>query len=335
MNKKLQLKGINYDTGVAYFPGTSSRKIWRPDDVERNLEVIADRLHCNAVNIYGSDLAKIVTTAEIAQRRGMIVSVQLRSIDLNRAGVLAAVASAADAAQALSRRAPVILNVGCEFSLFARGFLPGRTFLTRMRSMFFMWPFLSWINAQLSRFLRTLAAEARSHFDGQLTYSAGVWERVDWSPFDLIGVNLYRSAENEKTYESDLRRYLAIGKPVVITEFGCCTFRGADKQGGGGWLAIDHSTEPPEMKPGYVRDEPAQARLLRELIDLFVAEGVMGAFVFDFMESGNFRSDDPRFDLDMASYGIVAVSTPAADLNRIDWTPKAPFEAVARRYELL
>jgi hypothetical protein len=48
-------------------------------------------------------------------------------------------------------------------------------------------------------------------------------------------------SENEATYLQDLRKYWRFDKPIIILEFGCCTFEGADKAGGMGWEAVDYT----------------------------------------------------------------------------------------------
>ena len=145
----------------------------------------------------------------------------------------------------------------------------------------------------------------RPIFGGQLTYSSGPWEEVDWRPFDVVGIDLYRDTENAATFVDDVRALHRHGKPVVITEFGCCAFRGAEDLGGGGFLVVDWTAAPPIVEPGLVRDEQVQARYIDELLDVFTAERVHGAFVYDFIEPGNPYSPDPRFDLDMAGFGVV------------------------------
>jgi hypothetical protein len=99
-----------------------------------------------------------------------------------------------------------------------------------------------------------------------VTYSAGAWESVRWQPFDHVGVNLYRDRWNDRTYASDLRTLKRLGKPVIITEFGCSTFKGAERRGGGGWMIVDFDQEPPVVKPGYTRSEETQAAYLDELL---------------------------------------------------------------------
>lgn len=329
------LRGMSYDAGTEYVAGTNTRMVWNLDDVARDMAIIAAELHCNSVNIYGTDLERIVAAARIAHEAGLHVSLQLRAIDRDRRSTLDAIAAAASAADALSGSGQVTLNIGCEASLFTAGFLPGRSFLTRMKLLAVLWPLLPIINWRLNAMLAEGVIVARQSFDGPVIYSAGVWEEVDWAPFDLVGVNLYRDRENEATYLRDLRRLLEHEKPLVITEFGCCTFEGAERLGGGGWLAVDHSASPPRVKPGYVRSEETQARLISELLGIYAAEGVHGAYVFDFLEAANPHASEPVLDLDMASYGIVKPEPSHADDKSIEWTPKQAFNAVADAFERL
>jgi hypothetical protein len=62
-----------------------------------------------------------------------------------------------------------------------------------------------------------------------------------------VGVDLYRDESNEATYAREVRALHRFGKPVVITEFGCCAYRGADKRGG------EVKVLAPETGLGYER----------------------------------------------------------------------------------
>jgi hypothetical protein len=86
----------------------------------------------------------------------------------------------------------------------------------------------------------------------------------------------------------------------------------------------------------YVRDEEGQANYLRELLEVFEAEGVDSTFVFAFALHGYpHRPDgDPRQDLDLASYGIVKVLEDRHGETYPDmtWEPKAAFRMLAEYY---
>lgn len=328
----MNIRGINYDIGTEYRRGESSRPLWNQADVVRDLRVIRDELSCTSVNLYGTNLERLRESAVLAQREGLHVSLQLRSIDESRDEMLARVRDAARAAAHLQDGGDVTLNTGCELTLFTRGFIPGRTFRARIRNLIWMLPFLPLVNARLNHHLTEVAGVARSHFKGPITYSAGAWESVRWDAFDLVGVNLYRDRWNERSYGTDLHELHRHGKPVVITEFGCATFEGAERAGGGGWLIVDFDATPPSVKPHHRRNEDVQAAVLTDLLDLCVSEKIQGAYVFDFMQAAFPHARDPRADLDMAAYGIVKVHPVVGSDTSIGWERKAAFDAVAKRY---
>jgi hypothetical protein len=67
----------------------------------------------------------------------------------------------------------------------------------------------------------------RERFGGRITYAAIPFEQIDWSPFDIVAVELIRSAEVADRYRDGVRTLVAGGKPVAITGFGTATWRGA------------------------------------------------------------------------------------------------------------
>lgn len=328
----MNIRGINYDIGTEYRRGESSRPLWNHADVVRDLRVIRDELSCTSVNLYGTNLARLRESAVLAQREGLHVSLQLRSIDESRGEMLAGVGDAARAAAQLQDGGDVTLNTGCELTLFTRGFIPGRSFRARISNLIWMLPFLPFVNARLNSHLTEVARVARSHFKGPITYSAGAWESVRWDAFDLVGVNLYRDRWNERRYGTDLRKLHRHGKPVVITEFGCATFDGSARAGGGGWMIVDFDATPPRVKPRHHRNEDAQAAVLADLLDLYVSENIHGAYIFDFMQAAFPHALDPCDDLDMAAYGLVKVHPMVTGDMSIRWERKAAFDAVAKRY---
>ncbi|MDF3820883.1 hypothetical protein P3G55_13285 [Leptospira sp. 96542] len=329
----MRIRGINYDTGTEYVKGDNTRLIWNQTDIKRDMKVIKNELFCNSVNLYGSSIDRLIETANIALGAGLSVSIQARLIDGNKKQMLDYLKLTAIESEKLKSKGDVILNTGCELTLFTSGFLPGKTFLDRMQNLIWSWPALAIFYSSWIDHLTEMSDVSRSFFSGPITYSAGVWEDVDWNKFDYIGVNLYRDRDNEFSYVSDLKNLQSIGKPVIITEFGCCTFEGAERLGGGGWLVVDHSKIPPEIKEGYKRNEKVQAEHLAELLDLYYKENIHGCFIFDFLESGNvYNPENPKFDLDMASYGIVKALPPSSK-DRLHWEKKLAFQTVAERYQ--
>ncbi len=169
-------------------------------------------------------------------------------------------------------------------------------------------------------------------------------EDVDWGRFDLIGVDHYRDAQIKDRYVEMLQPLLAVGKPVVITEFGVRTYRGAEDEGGTLGFGI---ADPGRvflhqlpavgrlflrrLKGVYVRDEAMQARELGETLAILEDAGVDGAFVNEFVTAEATTSDEPRYDLDMNAFSLVKTyrrgkGTTCPDMN---WEPKQSFSAVA------
>jgi hypothetical protein len=167
---------------------------------------------------------------------------------------------------------------------------------------------------------------------------------VDWDRFDLIGVDHHRDARIKDRYAEMLQPLLALGKPVVNTEFGMRTYQGAES--GGRELGVGvadqtrvvlHHVLPfvrERLNGDYVRDEAMQARELVETLAILDATGVDGAFVAEFVTAGATFSEEGRYDLDMNAFAFVKTyrhgkGTTYPDMN---WEPKQSFHAVADYY---
>jgi hypothetical protein len=188
---------------------------------------------------------------------------------------------------------------------------------------------------RLDRFTAKAAAVGRSVFHGRLGYAAAQDDKVDWNLFDVVGIDYYSYHRQPSACIRELRRYLRWGKPLAITEFGTCTFVDAPEEGGMGWYAVDHEKDPPEIKGDLVRSERTQAAHLTDLLDVFESMGLYAAMAFEFVTPDSpHRPDDPRHDLDMASYSITKTLKDRPDDPRSDWhwEPKEAFHALARRY---
>jgi hypothetical protein len=311
--------------GISYLVGEASADA-RPLD----LEVIARELRCNTVMLIGGDVNRLVDAARTALETGLGVYIQLHVPDLPQRNLLEHLDAIAQMAEVLRREYPdrVTLLVGSEFSHTAPGIVPGPKSFLRLKLILRLQPVLRRrIDRRLHRLLTAAVTTARRRFDGPVTYSAAGWEHVDWSLFDLVGVSLYRSGRNQATYTDRLRSIVRHhDKPVVITEFGCGAFTGADLRGAGSFQIVNWFTASPHIRGDHPRDETVQARYLGELIDQYNAEGVHGCFVFTFVMPDFPHREDPRLDLDKAGFGVVAVTEDGTS------RPKEAFHEVARRY---
>ncbi|MCP2340266.1 hypothetical protein [Actinomadura rupiterrae] len=317
----LTQRGVNYDT---------EREVWKPAFVRREIRAIRRDLHCNAVILLGSDLARLELAARYASEQGMFVWFEPRQFDRDARRTLEFLRATAVMAERLRRRRPGVgISVGCELTIFMDGLVPGENYKERAANL--GTPAGKGYNERLNAFLVRAHETVRPLFKGNLTYTSGVWEQVDWRKFDVVGVDLYRDASNEATYRRDVRALHRFGKPVVITEFGCCTYRGAEKRGGDGFDIVDWDAIPPSIPKGYVRDEHVQARYITECLDIFESEGMYGAFVYDFIEPDSPHvPSDPPHDLDTAGFSLVTVSTDYPKTG--NFTPKQSFQALAHRF---
>ncbi|MET8998478.1 hypothetical protein [Amycolatopsis sp. NPDC004169] len=332
----MQLRGINYDTGFGGAVGDRSRRGFEPAVVRRELGIIAADLHCDAVRITGDDPERLTVAAHAAVDAGLRVWFSPFPMDLTPPQLTPYFAECARRAEEIRARDPeTVLVLGCEMSLFCTGFVPGAVLMERLRNAAdpAAWAGFSheW---DFGTVLSEIAAAARAHFGGKLTYAAGEWEEIDWAEFDFAAVNLYRSAGNAAGFAQLVRDHASRGKPLVVTEFGCCTHRGAADAGGTGWLIVDFEAEPRALNGDYVRDEAGQAAYFTELMDVFEAEGVHGAFWFTFAGYEYPSDPDPRRDLDLASYGLVEVlaGRSGTAYPGLAWEPKEVFRTVAARF---
>ncbi len=77
-------KGINYDVGDV-LEGFLMRPTFDAEFVHRELAIIKNDLHCNAVKICGLDLDRLMTTAEDALKQGLEVWLAPRMFEKSEA----------------------------------------------------------------------------------------------------------------------------------------------------------------------------------------------------------------------------------------------------------
>ncbi|HZE37945.1 MAG TPA: hypothetical protein VE172_03960 [Stackebrandtia sp.] len=329
-------KGITYDTG--FRPGgVSSRPRFDADTAARELRVIAEDLHCDAVRITGDDPHRLAIAARLAADVGLRVWFSPFPTELTAEEMLPFLATCARSAEELRRDgADVVFVAGCEVSMFAAGFLPGDTVHERIANLATAdLAALADVPARVNDFLTRAAADTRAVFGGPISYAAGPWEDLDWSPFDIVTVDAYRDVRNAANFRELLAGVFRHGKPVAIGETGCATYRGAADRGGMGWAILDRTVSPPMLDGDYVRDEDEQVRYLRDLLPIAEAAGVESFFWFTF---ANYhmphRPTPPRADLDLGSFGVVRVLDGARGTAYPDmtWEPKKSFHALAEAY---
>jgi hypothetical protein len=339
-------KGITYDTGF-FCAGstTSTREPFDPEVVRCEMGVIREDLHCNAVRVTGGDPDRLEVAAQHAAEVGLEVWLSPFTCDLTTDELLDLLGDCAERAERLRRQgAEVVLLTGSELSLFTAGFLPGDRLDDRLGLLAAphrLRELLAEVPARINDFLAKAVEVVGARFGGRLSYASLPFEGVDWAPFDVVSTDAgYRSIEVAGRFRDDIRAFvaqaMAQGKPAAITEFGCTTHRGAADLGGRGDAMVewDDDGRPLRLRGDYARDEAEQAIYLRELLDIFDAEGVDTAMVNTFARYDLPHRSDPQQDFDIASYGVVKVLEDRLGHTYPDmaWEPKAAFTAIAGCY---
>ena len=341
-------KGINFDTGLLS-AGTTTREPFDPEIVRREMRVIRDDLHCTAVRITGGHPNRLEIAAEYAAEAGLEVWFCPFTNGLTQDALLELLADCANRAERIRRTgAEVVFLTGSEVSLFTQGFFPGETLEERLALIadpVRVRAAIGEVRARMKEFLRRAVDVVRARFAGKVSYASLPFEGVDWSLFDIIATDAgYRTKENAAHYRESIRAFVALGrsqgKPVAITEFGCSTYRGASDSGRDPAFSVivwDDDGRAAKLNGEYIRDEYEQATYLRELLEVFAAEGVDTAFVYTFARYDFPHRDRPLVDIDIASAGIVKVldgqRARQGRYRDMPWEPKAAFQTLADWYQ--
>jgi hypothetical protein len=344
----LRIKGVCYDVGNVM--GGNWRPDYNPKTVRRELEIIRNDLHCNAVRILGQDIGRLVTSAESALSQGLEVWLSPLLWNKSPETTLAYTVKAANAAEALRRQSQedIVLSLGSELTLFMKGIVEGRDLIKRTRNALAEWRVKEpEYNRSLNSYLHKACESVRKIFHGKITYASLIAEQVDWSIFDFVGVDHYWSEQIKDKYLDMLKPLFGFGKPVVITEFGFSTTSAPAVGGALSFGNVDNRSRflhqlpiagrlvRPHLSKIYDRDEDLQARRLTDQLRLIDSAGVEGSFISTFVFPISPYNDNPRFDLDresaslVRSYGRGKFGKTYPDMT---WEPKESFWAVADYY---
>ncbi|MEU6069651.1 MULTISPECIES: abortive phage infection protein [Streptomyces] len=325
-------RGVVYTVGNGDTPGTA----FSAARMRRDIRVIRDELHADTVDVTGNGVERLTATAAEAAERGLHIWLQPTLGDVPERDILEHLAETGRFAERLRRQgASVDFSVGCEFWLYVPGIVPGATIMERVRNLLEGHVDHARMQRRLDRFTTKAAAVGRSVFRGRLSYAAAQEDKVDWRLFDIVALDYYSYFRDRADHTAELRRYLRWGKPLAITEFGTCAYVGAPEAGGMAWNVVDDDKDPDEIKGHLVRSERTQADHVVNMVDVFSSMNLYAAMAFEFVTpDAPHRPDDPRHDLDLASYSLTKTIKDRPDDPRSDWhwEPKEAFHALARRY---
>ncbi len=332
----MRIKGITYDTGIIN-AGVSTKEKFDRNIVQREMHIIKNDLHCNAVRITGGDADRLETAAKLAAAEGLEVWYCPFTCGLTIDELTSFLVDAAERAERMrSSGAGIVFITGSEISLFNIGIFKEEILSDRLGLITNPLKFreqLPQVQQKMKAFLANIVQLVREKFKGKISYASLPFEGVDWSLFDFIATDGgHRSAGIAPYFQKGIQALVSQGKPVAITEFGCCTYRGAaDKGARADWIIEWVDGRAGYLNGIYVRDENEQAAYILELLEIFGAEKVDAVFVNTFARYDLPHREDPIKDLDLASGGIVKVYEDKFGETYPDmpWEPKAAFYTLA------
>ncbi|MGW3825879.1 hypothetical protein ACWEAF_27150 [Streptomyces sp. NPDC005071] len=347
--------GVVYDVGFRVFgEDPSSVEPFVPEVVRNDMRVIAEELHANAVRIEGESLERLLIASRAAVDAGLAVFFSPWKMNVDLKTSTRYIAEAAVAAEQLRQDgADIVFIANCEYSIFCDGVYPGADIFERSAwaKNYFEGGALPLTpeglhddfgapHRRLNEALSQLTGTVRESFHGPVTYSAASYEGVDWSLFDLTGPNFYRERQNDEEYLAGLEYYRSFGNPVLVPEFGCCTYRGAADLGARGWRVVKDVL--PDGTGVWVddtvpaRSEREQADYIERQLAFFQEHDVHAAFVFIFSQVSRPGGEGPR-DLDLGSYSLVRFYPPEDPRSRTTqpWEHKESFHRVSEIFQRL
>ncbi len=336
----MRIKGIVYDTGFIN-AGVTTKENFDPTIIKREMHIIKNDLHCNAVRITGGDADRLETVAALAASEGLEVWYCPFTCDLTIDELSSFLIDASERAERIRvLGAEVVFIAGSEISLINKGFFKEETLAERLALITAPVRFkeqLPQVQQKMKIFLADVVKRVRQNFKGKISYASLPFEGVDWSLFDFIATDAgHRSAAIAPYFRKGIQTLVSKRKPVAITEFGCCTYRGAADSGArADWIIEwDNGGRASHLNNVYVRDEGEQANCLLELFEIFETEKVDAVFVNTFARYDLPHRTDPIKDLDIASGGVVKVyeNMQGQTYPDMPWEPKTAFYTISEFY---
>src|SRR5215467_3570810 len=136
----MRIKVITYDTGFIS-AGITTREPFHLPVVKREMQIIHDDLHCNAVRITGGHPDRLELAAHLAAAAGLEVWLSPFTNELCSDELLELLGDCAERAERLRKGgAEIVFVTGAELSLFTAGFLPGETCVDRLNDLLHQGP---------------------------------------------------------------------------------------------------------------------------------------------------------------------------------------------------
>ena len=251
-----------------------------PIDVQdEKLDVIRDELRCNAVIIYGyADFEDdLIQVGRLAIEKGFDrIYLTPMYLDFSIEDTVKRIVQFASKVKTLREISDsIVFMVGHEFSLDSSSFVPGTTYDEREQNAWkgqFDWR--KGLSVMPDAF-RKIISLCKQNYGYPIAYAATTWEAdnaVPWQDpmFESIGVDAYiwnKVGWTEQYVMNEIQRLSQLyRKQVMVTEWGCCTFKNASED----WQA--------EPGPDHPYDEDEQANYIRQYCNMLNRSVATGCF---------------------------------------------------------
>ena len=342
LEKAPKYRGVVYDVGLNFGP-VLSVETFDLAQVEYEIRAIKNSLHANAIRIEGEIIDRLVAATRIAHQHGLTVFFNPWKWNADADALRPYYLQAAKEAEKLRKEGvDIVFIAGCEYPIFQKGLLAGDTVDARLASLGALFADgpekakaqmdATW--GGLSDILKSFVEVIRPEFRGPVTYAATPFETIDWSMFDFVGIDHYRGEESAEKYVEQFNGYKVHNKPVICMEVGACTYVGAAKAGGGGFMIMEgmNPDGSARFKGGVVptRSEREQADYIETQVKLLANNDAEGVFVFVFA-APFYTHGEGANDLDLVAYSLVKTYRKDDPRSKAmpPWAPKESFHRVA------
>ncbi len=283
---QIKYKGMNYAAAcVTPEFDTTPRTIPDHEELDEQLSTIHDELGCNAIFIEaGAGYEdKLIEACELAIQKGFDrIYVHAKYMHFTLDDTIDKLRTFAPAVTKLRKSSnSVVWAIGAEFTYAIKGIIPGDTFKDQQK----------WIHehhndyidnqkANIPRAFQRILPIIKSNYDYPVAYAAGKNEvdLVPWGDpvFESICWNAYLQpayGEDEQFLINKLSELRRFGKPIISSEFGSATYKGA---------AVSATTAVGYQGQPY--DEDEQANSIDRYCKMLNRAPIDGAFVYIYNE---------------------------------------------------
>ena len=276
---KIKYKGMNY-AAARTAPEFGSTPIPTTEEMNEQLSTIQTELGCNAIIVQAGDGYEdnLVECSRMALQKGFDrVYAYVRYMNSTLDQTVEKLGALATRVRSLRETYDsFVFMIGCEFPLSISGIIPGTTWFDRVR---YATEHSDWWNLVASnepKILRKILPVVKNNYGYPVAYAAmaGEISLVPWSDpiFGEVSPQMYPQYSPSATQAwapkelSDLKRF---GKPVIASEFGCATYKGAGLWGANDLNIAEHSY-----------DEDEQASYIDKYCNMLNKADIDGAFYY-------------------------------------------------------